>query len=60
MDTQKRQKLKERFRNGALPTQDDFGALIDSFVQVDEFAEWTQQGTIELGGREGRRWRLPP
>ena len=54
----KRQRLKDRFQNGALPSQGDFGVLIDSFVHVDEFAEWTRHGVHEVGADNQRRWRF--
>lgn len=54
----KRQRLKDRFQNGALPSQGDFSVLIDSFVHVDEFSEWTRHGVVEVGADNQRRWRF--
>ena len=53
-----RESLKKAFRNGSLPTGEDFGRLIDAFVHVDEFAKWKIQSSIELGALRKRRWSL--
>jgi hypothetical protein len=38
---EKREQLNRRFRNGSMPSQADFDALMASFVHKDELREWT-------------------
>lgn len=43
---EKRKELKHRFREGALPTEEDFAVLIDSLAHIDEYnklVEWMRR-----------------
>lgn len=46
--TTSRQDLKAYFRDGEVPSGDNFSALIDSMVHVDQFESWRKTGEIDF------------
>ena len=53
--TTNRVDLKAYFRDGEVPTGDNFATLIDSMVHVDEFQSWRKTGEIDLANGA---WRV--
>ena len=53
--TTNRVDLKAKFRDGEVPTGDNFATLIDSMVHVDEFQSWRKTGEIDLANGA---WRV--
>lgn len=47
--TTSRADLKAYFRDGEVPSGNNFSTLIDSMVHVDEFQSWRETGEIDLG-----------
>ncbi len=51
------EELKGYFKDGAIPSGENFASLIDSMVHRDDFEKWTKQGDISLGANESQ-WQL--